>query len=172
MGKRSAVFLINGVWKTQAFPEFFLASQVGASGKESTSRAGDVRDSGLIPGSARSHRKGHWNPLQYSCLENPLTGAWWATVHGVLKSRTQLKRLSMHTRLLAWALDRHGFRVSQVETVIAVLQRDYNSTRCYIRVCRAVSLWSIFSGCCPSFNINDLLIMMTHKVMWHSDKAW
>ena len=43
MGKRSAIFLINGVWKTQAFPEFLLASQVGTSGKESTSRAGDVR---------------------------------------------------------------------------------------------------------------------------------
>ena len=35
------------------------------------------------------------NPLQYSCLENPMDlGAWWAAVHGVAKSRTQLKRLS------------------------------------------------------------------------------
>ena len=73
MGKRSAVFLINGVWKTQAFPnQFLLASQVSTSGKESTSKAGDVRDLGLIPGLARSHGKGHGNPLQYSCLENPL----------------------------------------------------------------------------------------------------
>ena len=42
---------------------------------------------------------GEWNgnPLQYSCLENPLDGgAWWATVHGVTKSRTRLKRLSKH----------------------------------------------------------------------------
>ena len=38
----------------------------------------------------------HGNPLQYSCLENPTDrGTWWATVHGVTKSRTQLKRLSM-----------------------------------------------------------------------------
>ena len=59
----------------------------------------------------------------------PWTGAWWATVHGVLKSRTWLKWLSMQTSLLAWALDRHGFRVSKVETVIAVLQRDDNWTR-------------------------------------------
>ena len=37
---------------------------------------------------------GHVNPLQYSCLENPMgTGAWWATVHGVAESRTQLKQL-------------------------------------------------------------------------------
>ena len=53
-------------------PEFLLASQVSASGKDSTSKAGDVRDSGLIPGLARSHGKRHENPLQYSCLENPL----------------------------------------------------------------------------------------------------
>ena len=39
------------------------------------------------------------NPLQYSCLEIPMDrGAWWATVHTVTKSQTQLKRLSMHTR--------------------------------------------------------------------------
>ena len=37
--------------------------------------------------------EGHGNPLQYSCLENPTErGAWWATVHGVAKSWTQLKR--------------------------------------------------------------------------------
>ena len=40
----------------------------------------------------------HGNPLQYSCLGNPVDrGAWWSTVHGVTKSRTQLKRLSTHT---------------------------------------------------------------------------
>ena len=53
-------------------PEFLLASQVSVSGKDSTSKAGNVRDSGLIPGLARSHGKGHGNPLQYSYLENPL----------------------------------------------------------------------------------------------------
>ena len=36
-------------------------------------------------------------PLQYSCLENPVVrGAWWAAVHGVAQSQTQLKQLSMH----------------------------------------------------------------------------
>ena len=41
--------------------------------------------------------EGNGNPLQYSCLENPVDrGAWWAAVHGVAQSRTQLKRLSMH----------------------------------------------------------------------------
>ena len=46
----------------------------------------DVRDMGLIPGSGRSPGGGHDNPLQYSCLENPMDkGAWWATVHKGLK---------------------------------------------------------------------------------------
>ena len=45
----------------------------------------------LIPGLERSPGVGNGNPLQYSCLENPMDrGAWWATVHGVAKSRTRL----------------------------------------------------------------------------------
>ena len=55
-------------------------------------------DTGLIPGSGRSPGEGNGNPLQYSCLENPMDGggAWQATVHGVTKSQTRLKRLNMH----------------------------------------------------------------------------
>ena len=48
--------------------------------------AGDL---GSIPGSGRSLGGGNGNPLQYSCLEKSMDGgAWWATVHGVIKSRT------------------------------------------------------------------------------------
>ena len=58
------------------------------SGKESARNAGDV---GLIPGSGRSPGEGNSNPLQYSCLENPMDrGAWRATVHGVTQSWTRL----------------------------------------------------------------------------------
>ena len=58
-------------------------------------KAEDVKDMGLIPGLGRSPGVGNGNPLQYSCLENSMDrGAWWATVHGVTKSRTQL---STHT---------------------------------------------------------------------------
>ena len=54
--------------------------------------AGGLRGAGLIPGSGRSPGGGHGNPLQYSCLENPMDGeAWWATVHEVTKSRTRLR---------------------------------------------------------------------------------
>ena len=46
----------------------------------------DVRDMGLIPGLGRSPEGGNGNPLQYSCLGNPMDRrAWWATVHGVSK---------------------------------------------------------------------------------------
>ena len=67
----------------------------GASGKEPTVDAGDIRDVGLIPGSGRFYEEGNGNPFQYSCLENPVDrGAWRATVHGVTKSRTRLKQFS------------------------------------------------------------------------------
>ena len=51
-----------------------------------------VGDLGSIPGLGRSPGEGNGNPLQYSCLENPMDGgAWWATVHGVAKSQTRLR---------------------------------------------------------------------------------
>ena len=74
--------------------------------KNPPASAEDIRDAGLTPELGRSpggrHGRGREkrNPLQYSCLENPMDrGAWWATVHGVAKSWTWLKQLSMHTRV-------------------------------------------------------------------------
>ena len=59
--------------------------------------AGDVRGTGYIPGSGRSPGGGHGNPLQYSCLKNPMNwGAWQAAVHRVAQSRTRLKWFHMH----------------------------------------------------------------------------
>ena len=62
----------------------------GASGKEpGAANAGDVRDVGSISVSGRCPGGGHGNPVQYSCLENPVDGAaWWAVVRRVTKSRT------------------------------------------------------------------------------------
>ena len=60
----------------------------GSGSKESACNAGDL---GSIPGLGRSPGGRHGNPLQYSCLENPMDGgAWWATVYGVTKSQTGL----------------------------------------------------------------------------------
>jgi len=84
----------SGLWE-------WRASQVALVVKNLPANAGgtcNVRDTGLIPGSERSPGGGHGNPLQYSCLENPMDrGAWRATVHGVSQSQTRLKQLSTHT---------------------------------------------------------------------------
>ena len=77
------------------------------SGKDSACNAGAAGDTGSILGSGRSPEEGHGNPLQYSCLENPMDrGAWRATVHGVTQSQTRLKRLSTHARThyRAWSI--------------------------------------------------------------------
>ena len=75
-----------------------------ASGKEPTTNAGHAGDVGSIPGSGRSPGGGNGNPLQYSCLENPMDReAWWVIVHGVAKSWTRLKRLSPAQHNLLWA---------------------------------------------------------------------
>ena len=74
------------------------ASQVMLLVKNSPANAGDAGNKGLIPGSGRSSDGGNGNPLQYSCKDNSMDrGAWQATVHGVTKSRAQLKQLSTHT---------------------------------------------------------------------------
>ena len=68
------------------------ASQVVLVVKNPPANVRDLRDKGLIPGSGRSSGGGHGNPLQCSCQENLMDkGAWWATVHGVTTSWTQLK---------------------------------------------------------------------------------
>ena len=67
------------------------------SGQESACSARVAENTGLIPGWGRSPGVEHGNPFQNSCLENPMAGgAGWATVHGVAKSLTCLKWLSMH----------------------------------------------------------------------------
>ena len=69
--------------------------------------AGDASDAGSIPRSGRSPGGGHGNPLQYSCLENPMDrGAWRPTVHSVTKNWTPLKQLSTQpTYLVTTSLD-------------------------------------------------------------------
>ena len=76
----------------------------GSDGKESACHAGDL---GSIPGSERCPGEGNGNPLQHSCLENPMDrGAWWATVHGVAKrhdrvTNTLIFHYSVQQRALA-----------------------------------------------------------------------
>ena len=93
------VITTQGCWSRTNFPNLYtvlFTFQV----KNPPANAREVRDAGSIPGSERSPGGGHGNPLHYSCLENPLVrGAWRAAAHGVAKSPTQLRRLSMNHTL-------------------------------------------------------------------------
>ena len=74
--------------------------------KEIACNAGDP---GSIPGLGRSPGEGNGNPLQYSCLENSMDrGAWWATVHGVTHTHTQVH----YHRLLEWAQSNEWYYVN------------------------------------------------------------
>ena len=103
--------------------------------------AGDMRDSGLVPGSGRSPGGGHGNPLQCSCLENPMDRrAWWAVVLRATKSQTQLKLLSTHTKkddksLLNHYQDSHirgrALKAQEVKGSIEGPGRSISFSRCF-----------------------------------------
>ena len=98
------------------------------------------------------HREGSGTPLQYSCLENPMDGgAWWATVHGVSKSRTRLsdftftfhfhaleKEMATHSSVLAWRIPEGGawwaavYGVAQSRTRLKRLSSSSMCMSCYI----------------------------------------
>ena len=85
-GLGQEVFPVSCLPKHQSFTQ---ASQVALVVKNLPDNAGDIGDSGSIPGSGRSPGGWHGNPFQYSCLENPMDrGAWQATVHRVAKNWT------------------------------------------------------------------------------------
>ena len=79
------------------FPPFLICGGFpnGSVGKESTCSSGDTEDMGSIPGLGRSPGGENGNPLQYSCLENPMDrGVWLLTVHRITKSQTWLNDLA------------------------------------------------------------------------------
>ena len=77
-------------------------SQLALIVKNVPANEGHIRDVGSILGSGRSHGGGHGNPLQYSCLENPMDrGPWQVTLYRVTKSWRQLNRLSRHAYMCA-----------------------------------------------------------------------
>ena len=81
------------------------APQVVQVLKNTPANAEELRDAGSIPGSERSPGVGNGNPLQYSCLQNPMDrGAWRDAIHGVAQSGIPLMPLSTHTRDENWSL--------------------------------------------------------------------
>ena len=91
----------------------------GLNGKESTCNAGDA---GSIPRSEGSPGGGHSNPLQYSCLKDPMDrGVWWAAVHGVAKSQTRLNGLRTefcYTYLVSTSSDPHNWGSGDIHTEV------------------------------------------------------
>ena len=82
----------GGFFTTQLPGKPESSSQVALVVKNLIANAGDLRDVGSIPGLGSFPAEGNGNPLQYSCLENPMDRrAWRTTVHRVAKSQTQLK---------------------------------------------------------------------------------
>ena len=104
------------VYNTHGIPQWLRS-------EESTCNAGVAGDTGLIPGSGRSPGGRHGNPLQFSCLENPMNrGVWQVTGHEISKSWTQLKQLSVM----------HAYACTQIHIykrrlIIEVGSRDYES---------------------------------------------
>ena len=115
-------------WLNEPFPG-------GSDGKESACIAGDL---GLIPGSGRSPEEGNGNPLQYSCLENPMDKeAWRATVHSVAKSWTQLSNFTFFLSFFLYWLnreesgqleDRNGSEIFTMYICVSVCVSQYIST--------------------------------------------
>ena len=95
------------------------ASQVVLVVKNLPPNARDIRDAVLIPGSGRSPGGGHGNPLQHSCLENPMDrGGWRTMVYRVMKSQTWLKWLSTHTSHVSNMKNVYLKALTWVETIL------------------------------------------------------
>ena len=92
-GRRAWWAVVHGVAKSPTrLSDFTSLSQMALVVKNQPANAGDMRNTGSIPGLGRSPGEGHDNPLQCPCLENPMDRRdWQSTVHGVAKSWTQLK---------------------------------------------------------------------------------
>jgi len=95
---KSSTLRNGGIGRSLFTP--ILGFPCSSNSKEFACNAGDL---GSIPGSGRSSGEGNGNPLQYSCLENPMDrGAWRATIHGVAKSQTMQQQTISKTDMLLY----------------------------------------------------------------------
>ena len=103
--------LLSACWPRALSRRFIIeytplrASHVKLVVKNPPASLGDVRHMGLIPGCGRSPAEGNCNPLQYSCLENPMDSvAWQATVHNVTQSQTWHAQYISNSKVVWWQL--------------------------------------------------------------------
>ena len=131
-------------------------------GSKVKASACNVGDLGLIPGSGRSPGEGNSNPLQYSCLENPMDGGdWWATVHRVAES-DMTERLRFHfidLHILWWVYYRiKDFYKSTDSLLISLLvMRKFKSRSLSKKFFLTFALCSVFFNGRSKHNIRKLI---------------
>ena len=152
----SALFREDGLWRNLRFCSintFYPEVPRWLNGEESSCQAGDP---GLITESGTSPRERNGNPLQYSCLGNPMDrGAWRATVYGVTKNRTWLSThacllFRSYTRaredeLRIWAdqmNDFRGFNDSRASFCSPAENRSPTESACFLLVIRSMQTWA------------------------------
>jgi len=134
----------------------------GASGQNPPANAEDIRDAGLIPGSGRFPGGEHGNPLQYSCLENPMDrGPWWAIVPRVTKSWAWLKWLSMH---VCACTHTHTYNI------LCVFVAQLCLTLCDSKDCSPPG--SSVHGILQARTLKWLAISFSRGSSWPRDRTW
>ena len=131
-------------------------------------------DLGSIPGLGRCPGGGHGNPLQYFCLENPMDRrAWWAIVHGIRKSQTQLSNLAHRTTKGWFSQNSLVFSIATLSNISfvcmfifykkesAILERKY---QCSLHLSLAANLiFKSFSNMAPSQMMGDAMRLQSEK---------
>ena len=142
------------------YSAYILCFPGGSEVKASACNAGDL---GLIPGLGRSPGEGNGNPLQYSCLENPMDGgAWWATVHGVAKSQT---RLSDFTYSLC--NNKQGDNAQPWRTPFSI------GTRLLFHVRFSVASWPAYRFLRRQVRwFGIALSRIFHSLLWSTQRLW
>ena len=136
--------LVSGVQQSE-----IQSSQVALVVKNPPANAGDIRDMSSISELGRSPGGGHGNPLQYSCLENPMDrGAWWATIHRVAKSWIGMRQLSTHIYLciclsvyIYFFLESFPLQVSVILYIYIYFHYILFRNIEYISMCSTVGPW-------------------------------
>ena len=126
-------------------------SQVVLVVKHPPASAGSIRDTHSIPGSGRSPGGDHGNPLQCSCLENPMDkGAWWTTIQSIPKSWTQWKRFNMQTHTMKFIYS-NLYLYMIIFSCNLLSQMHFNNFVFLYPICSSpifTVLTSYFTSCC------------------------
>ena len=152
----------------QAFQVVLVVKNLPASARDAT-------DASSIPGSGRSSGKGNGNPLQYSCLENPMDrGAWQATVNRVAQSQTQLKWLSTHACEHVHVCVNLSVRVTLCVNVPACsCVKTWACPHVLTCWCKNVRLWvSMFMSECVSMYLSKRMCENSYVCYRFNGKVW